>query len=135
MNNNIINSLIIIFSILICYYLYDLYFTIYEPMDNCDKTSDYLKQDITKFENKLDANIKQINKLEQDITLMKDTINNNKTNLSQQQQQIIDLSSTISTTTASNIPKIGNTTPEMGSNIMGDLSSGANSAGITNPSK
>jgi len=135
MNNNIINSLIIIFSILICYYLYDLYFTIYEPMDNCDKTSDYLKQDITKFENKLDANIKQINKLEQDITLMKDTINNNKTNLSQQQQQIIDLSSAISTTTSSNIPKIGNTNPEKASNIMDGLNSGANSAGITNPIK
>ena len=112
MNNNIINLLIIFFIFIIIYYIYNLYFSIYEPMSNCDKTNDYLKQDINKIDDNLNNNTKQINKLEQDIKIINENIENNKKNIEDQKNQIIELSKAMIPMHKSNIHKVGIDNPE-----------------------
>ena len=117
MNNNIINLLIIFFIIIIFYYLYDLYFTIYEPMSNCDKTTDYLKQDLNKFENKTEDNTKRLNKLEEDIKIINNNIEKNKEYIDNQQEQIKSLSEAMIDKNKAKVPKTTNEIPDDLDNI------------------
>lgn len=106
MNNKIINILIIFFIIAIIYYLYDIFFNIYEPMECQDKTTDYLKQDLNKFETKLDNNSESINKLFQDIELMRETIDKNKSNIEDNQKSIVEFGTSFAENTSKDIPEV-----------------------------
>lgn len=107
MNNKIVNLLITVFIFCILYYLYDIYFTIYESMEcNNDKTSDYLKQDINKVELKLDNNSTDINKMMQDIEFMQESIENNKNSIKTNNTSISEMGSSLVKTNKNNIPNI-----------------------------
>jgi peptidoglycan hydrolase CwlO-like protein len=81
-------------------------------MSNCDKTTDYLKQDINKFDDKLNNNTKQINKLEQDIKIVNDNIKNNKKMIEDQNKIIQNLSKAMVETNKANVPKVGVDNPD-----------------------
>ena len=81
-------------------------------MSNCDKTTDYLKQDINKFDDNLRNNTRQINKLEQDIKIINQNIENNKKMIEDQNNQIQELSKAMVETNKANVPEVGVNNPD-----------------------
>lgn len=90
MNNKIINILIFFFTIIIIYYLYSIYFTIYEYHDvgnNSDKEMMKLKNKLNNFDLILNKDKEKYFKLEEDLLITNKMIKLNTTNITNSQEQ------------------------------------------------